>query len=72
MPYVMLMGLDRVAIITVQPVGNLSNAELEAELRKRLESKSFSVERIKILEDNQARPNAGKLRIFPLESSKER
>ena len=65
------MRLGRVVIITVEPVEEVSNAELEVELRKRLNSKSFSIERIKILDD-QGQADASHLRIFPLRSNKER
>ena len=39
------------AIVSVLPAKNVSNTKLQAELRKRLKSKSFSVERIAILDD---------------------
>ena len=46
-------NLTRVAIISILPAENVSNAELEAELKERLKSKSFSVDRISILEDEK-------------------
>ena len=46
-----MMLLGYLAIVSIQSAGNVSSAELEADLRKRLESKSFSVERISILEE---------------------
>jgi len=55
MPYVMrqALGQNRLVIITLHPSANVPNAELEAELKKRLESHSFSVERISIIDDQQ-------------------
>ena len=46
--------MERVAIITVVPAKNLSSAKLEAKLRKILASKSFSVDRIKILAEHDS------------------
>lgn len=43
--------LDRYAIITVQCPEKSTAIETEAELRKLLESKSFAVEKITLLED---------------------
>ena len=45
--------MTRVAIIVILPAENVSNAELEAELKERLKSKSFSVDRISILDDEK-------------------
>jgi len=45
--------LSRVVIISLLPDENVPNLELEAELRKHLESKSFSVDRITILSDTE-------------------
>ena len=38
-------------IVTLTPVENVSDAQLEAELRKRLESKSFSIDHIAVVND---------------------
>jgi len=43
--------LSRFVIISLVPDENVPDKELEAELRKRLESKSFSVDRITVLSD---------------------
>jgi len=48
-----LKNLTRAAIVSILPAENVSNAKLEAELRKRLKSKLFSVERIAILDDEK-------------------
>jgi len=48
--------LTRAAIISVIPAKNVSNTELEAELKKRLKSKLFKVERIAILDDEEPGP----------------
>jgi len=40
-----------VAIVSILPTENMSNSELEADLKKRLASNSFSVERIAIIDD---------------------
>ena len=53
MQYVIARYLVRVAIIVVQPAENISDAELDSELRKRLDSKSFAVDRVTILDDQQ-------------------
>jgi hypothetical protein len=47
-----LNKLVRVAIISILPSETVTNAELEAELRQRLDSKSFSVDHIAILDDD--------------------
>ena len=47
----------RVAIISILPAENVSDAELQADLRNRLNSKLFSVERVAIL-DTQLNPTA--------------
>jgi hypothetical protein len=54
--YATLNTLTRVAIISILPAKNISNAELEAELKKRLQSKSFSVDHIAILDDEPEGP----------------
>ena len=43
--------MSRVVTISLVPDENVLDKELEAELRKRLESKSFSVDRIAIISD---------------------
>ena len=53
MPHVILKSLTRAAIISILPAENVSNAKLEAELKKRLKSKLFSVERIAILDEQK-------------------
>jgi len=45
--------MTRVALITIVPVKDISNAELQAELKERLKSKSFTVERIAILDEQE-------------------
>ena len=45
--------MTRVALISILPAENVSNAKLEAELKKRLKSKLFSVDRISILGDEE-------------------
>jgi len=45
--------LSRVVIISLLPNENVPDEELQAELRKRLESKAFSVERIAIITDTE-------------------
>jgi hypothetical protein len=50
------MTLGRLAIISVEAAENVSNEELGAELRKRLQSKSFSIERITIFDEQRAEP----------------
>ena len=59
--------MTRVALITITPVKDISSAELQAELKERLKSKSFTVERIAILDEqeedrviNLSTPNAAK------------
>ena len=44
--------MSRVALITIIPVKDVSN-ELQAELKERLKSKSFTVERIAILDEQE-------------------
>jgi hypothetical protein len=51
--------LARVVIISILPSENLSNTEVEAELTKRLESESFSVDRIAVIVDDQLAEFAG-------------
>ena len=51
-----MSSLTRVAIISVLPEKNVTNAELKAELEERLRSKSFSVERIAILDEQDDLP----------------
>jgi hypothetical protein len=48
-----LRDLARVAIISILPVETVSNTDLEADLKKRLNSKLFSVEHISILTDQE-------------------
>jgi len=55
--------LTHVALISVLPAENVSNTELEADLRKRLESRLFSLERIAILEGQMDEPGPTKTRI---------
>jgi hypothetical protein len=40
-------------IVTLLPAEDLSNAQLEPELRKRLESKSFSIDHIAVVNDTE-------------------
>ena len=40
-------------IVTLLPTEGLSDAQLEAELRKRLESKSFSIDHIAVVNDTE-------------------
>ena len=40
-------------IVTLLPAENVSDAQLEAELRKRLESKSFSIDHIAVVNDTE-------------------
>lgn len=46
-------ALSRLVIISLLPNKNVPDEELQAELRKRLESKAFSVERIAIITDTE-------------------
>ena len=66
------MGLGRVAIITLEPAENVTNTELEVELRTRLNSKSFTIERIKILDDGGLVDESHAVRVYPLKKSEER
>jgi hypothetical protein len=53
MPQVILKSLTRVAIISILPAENVSNAELEAALKEHLKSKLFSVDRVAIIDDQE-------------------
>jgi len=48
-----MSDLSRLALVVIEPARNVSNRALEAELRKCLTSKSFSVQKITLLDDEK-------------------
>ena len=45
--------LVRVVIVSISPAENVSNADLVLDLKKRLESESFTVDKISIVDDKE-------------------